>query len=142
VHRAFGFRADGDALRREIIAAQANAPTVALGAFLDEVASELQREGITVRRLPLLNVPVSLLARDDVPPDTAFLMTWNNVVLEKRGNRRRAEGFASLLSNSDQFAKQAFAASGYRLDLFPPLINSIVLGGGYRCASNHVRPPR
>jgi hypothetical protein len=78
-------------------------------------------------------VPASL-ARGHVPAD--FLITWNNVVLENR----RAEGFASQLPSADRYAGQVFAASGYKLDLFPPLIRSIELGGGYRCASNHLRP--
>ena len=76
---------------------------------------------------PLLNVPAT-------PAD--YLITWNNVVLEKR----RAEGFASLLVSMDDYARRTFAASGYKLILFPPLIRSIQLGGGYRCASNHLRP--
>lgn len=125
--KAFGF---GDPAA--LIVAQ-NAPaTVALQAFLDEIAAELQRDGMNVRRLPLLNVPNA--------EGTPYLLTWNNVVLEKRGALLRAEGFASLLPSMDAYAKEAFAKSGYRLDLFPPLIRSIVLGGGYRCASNHLRP--
>ena len=36
--------------------------------------------------------------------------------------------------------KKVFEASGYRLDLYPPLVRSVILGGGYRCASNHLRP--
>ena len=91
---------------------------------------------MTVRRLPLLSVSASLLDRDDIREGFEFLMTWNNVVLEKR----RAEGFASLLTAGDALAQKTFAASGYKLVLFPPLVNSIILGGGYRCASNHVRP--
>ena len=96
--------------------------------FLDIVAKELQRDGLTVRRLPLLLVAAA-------PAD--YLVTWNNVVLENR----RAEGFASRIPDADAYAKKTFAAAGYKLVLFPPLRRSIELGGGYRCASNHVRPP-
>jgi hypothetical protein len=103
--------------------------------FLDIVAGELAHDGMTVRRLPLLNVPASLAG---TPSD--FLITWNNVVLEKRGKLRRAEGFASLLPSADAYARRVFEASGYKLDYFPPLVRSIMLGGGYRCASNHLRP--
>jgi hypothetical protein len=103
--------------------------------FLDIVADELARDGMTVRRLPLLNVPASLAG---TPSD--FLITWNNVVLEKRGKLRRAEGFASLLPSADAYARKVFETSGYKLDYFPPLVRSIMLGGGYRCASNHLRP--
>ena len=110
----------------------------ALQRYLDEIAAELKRDGLIVHRLPLLTVPASLVAWDDVPEGFEFLLTWNNVVLEKR----RAEGFASLLKAADDAARRTFEAAGYKLVLFPPLIHSIVLGGGYRCASNHVRPAR
>jgi len=133
VGRAYGFRHGGKVLAEEVAAAQSAA---ALQLYLDEIAAQLRREGITVRRLPLLEVPPSLIAQDLPSP---FLMTWNNVVLEKRGNVRRAEGFSSLLASADTLAARTFADSGYRLDLFPPLIRSIELGGGYRCASNHLR---
>ena len=103
--------------------------------FLDEIASELQRDGMIVHRLPLLSIPASLVDQPGVPEGFEFLMTWNNVVID----RRRAEGFASLLQEGDELARKTFAAAGYELVLFPPLIRSIVLGGGYRCASNHVR---
>jgi len=103
-------------------------PDAALQQFLDDVAAELRRDGMNVRRVPLLKMP-----------QKAFLITANNVVLETRGTVRRAEGFASLLPPVDAAAREAFAAGGYRLDLFPPLARSVVLGGGYRCASNHVR---
>jgi len=113
---AYGFR--------ESAAAVADAQSAALQQFLDEIAGELRRDGMTVRRVPLLKMP-----------GEAFVLTANNVVLEPR----RAEGFATLLPSIDRAAREAFAASGYRLDLFPPLARSVVGGGGYRCASNHVR---
>ena len=100
----------------------------ALQRFLDVVAKSLQGDGLTVRRLPLILVPAQ-------PVD--YLITWNNVVLEKQ----RAEGFASLLPSADAYARKVFEASGYKLVLFPPLLRSIMLNGGYRCASNHLRPP-
>jgi hypothetical protein len=116
-------------------AAQSAMRTRSLQKFLDAVAAELQRDGFTVRRLPLLNIPTSFVARADVAQDKDFLITWNNVVLE--GNR--AEGFASLLPAVDAEVKKAFADAGFTLTLLPPLTHSIVLGGGYRCASNHIR---
>jgi hypothetical protein len=119
----------------EKIRAARNSPkAIALQRFLDVIAEELQRNGMTVRRLPIVVVPASAAA-EDVPSD--FLITWNNVVLEKR----RAEGFASLLPSADAYARKVFEASGYKLVLFPPLLRSIMLNGGYRCASNHIRPP-
>ncbi len=102
----------------------ADSQSAALQQFLDEIAAELRRDGMTVRRVPMLKMP-----------GQAFVLTVNNVVLEPR----RAEGFATLLPSMDRAAREAFTAGGYRLDLFPPLARSVVGGGGYRCASNHVR---
>lgn len=109
--------------------------SMTLQPFLDEIAAELRRDGMTVHRLPLLTVPASLVDQPGVPEGFEFLISWNNVVLDGK----RAEGFASLLSAGDDIARKAFADAGYELVLFPPLIRSVVLGGGYRCASNHVR---
>jgi len=108
----------------ENAATVAAAQSAALQQYLDDIAGELRRDGMTVRRVPLLQMP----RRD-------FFLTANNVVLEAH----RAEGFATLLPSIDRAAREAFAASGIRLDLFPPLVESVVKGGGYRCASNHVR---
>jgi hypothetical protein len=120
LRKAYGFSEDAPA-----VAAMQSA---ALQQYLDDVAGELRRDGMTVRRVPLLQMP----RRD-------FLLTANNAVLETRGGVRRAEGFATLLPSIDRAAREAFAASGTRLDLFPPLVISVVKGGGYRCASSHLR---
>ena len=96
-----------------------------------------------VRRLPLLTVPVGLLQDREGLSHDSFLITWNNVVVENRdglhGEETRAEGFSYLIPRGDREARDAFAAFGVHLDLFPPLVRSIVLNGGYRCASNHLR---
>ena len=96
-----------------------------------------------MRRLPLLRVPLALLrdrrGLEDAPADAELLLTWNNVVAETRAGGVRAEGFAMRLPAGDRAARAAFAAAGVKLDLFPPLVHSVVLNGGYRCASNHVR---
>ncbi len=112
-------------LGRKLQRGLANAP---LQAFLDTVAAHLAKE-MKVQRLPLI-----LVAGKPKP----YLITWNNVVLEGR----RAEGFASTLPEGDRLARDAFRAAGYDLVLFPPLMRSVMLSGGYRCASNHVRPKR
>ncbi len=110
--------------------------TSGLQRFLDRCAHDLAAGGAKVQRLPLLMVPSSLIARADERPDTPFfLVTWNNVVLE----RKHAEGFASGLPAGDRIARSTFRAAGYELALFPPLSRSIILNGGYRCASNEVR---
>ena len=123
-------------LKRGIAAAQKQKKNAALGTFLDIVAAHLASNGVKVQRLPLLNVPASLAT--DVPKD--FLLTWNNVVLEADGDRRRAEGFAMLFGAGDDYARKVFATAGYELELFPPLVKSVTHSGGYRCASNHIRP--
>ena len=106
-------------------------PATELATFLDTVAESLAARGVKVHRLPLMLV--------DAQPKP-FLITWNNVVLEANGESRRAEGFASLIDSADALAKETFAKAGYELELYPPLIRSVVLSGGYRCASSHIRP--
>lgn len=119
--------------------ANASVPSADLDAFLDLVADHLRKEGMEVRRLPLLSVPVASLRDREGLTHDEFLITWNNVVAETRAGRLRAEGFASLIPAGDRLAREAFAAAGAQLDLFPPLVRSVILNGGYRCASNHVR---
>jgi hypothetical protein len=110
-----------------------------LQAFLDRCAKDLATMGMRVRRLPLLMLPSPAPADENERPDTPyFLLTWNNVVLE----HNRAEGFASGLASGDRAARAAFKAGGFDLVLFPPLPRSVVLNGGYRCASNEVRARR
>lgn len=115
------------------------APSAGLDAFLDLVADHLEKEGMEVRRLPLLSVPVAGLRDRQGLTHDEFLITWNNVVAETRAGRLRVEGFASLIPAGDRVAREAFTAAGAQLDLVPPLVRSVILNGGYRCASNHVR---
>jgi hypothetical protein len=128
----------GDGLATAVAAAQRTSRAEQLDGFLDLMAEHLASERFHVRRLPLLSVPFSLL-RDPGDLQGEFLLTWNNVVAETRNGALRAEGFSSLLPSGDRAAAEAFAAAGARLDLFPPLTRSVILNGGYRCASNHVR---
>jgi hypothetical protein len=134
----WGLAPAGDGLAAAVAAAQRTARADELDGFLDLTAEHLAAEGFRVRRLPLLGIPFDLL-RDPGGLDGAFLLTWNNVVAETRNGAVRAEGFSSLLPSGDRAATEAFAAAGARLDLFPPLVRSVILNGGYRCASNHVR---
>jgi hypothetical protein len=119
--------------------ARPSAPSADLDAFLDLVADHLRKEGMAVRRLPLLSIPTAGLRNREGLAHDEFLITWNNVVAETRGSRLRAEGFAALIPSGDRLAREAFAAAGAHLDLVPPLVRSVILNGGYRCASNHVR---
>lgn len=140
-----GFRAGYDLappaerLPGELAAALDTPAAAGLDAFLDLVAEHLGKQGMAVERLPLLLVPTRLLARPEELRHDAFKITWNNVVVETRKGKVRAEGFASLLPAGDKLAVEAFARAGTRLDLLPPLVRSVVLTGGYRCASNHLR---
>lgn len=120
-------------------AAEETPGAAGLDAFLDLIAAHLEGQGFRVERLPLLVVPVSLLADPAGVGAKEFLLTWNNVALETRDGQLRAEGFSSLVPAGDAEARRTFASAGCRLDLLPALVHSVVLNGGYRCASNHLR---
>ena len=139
LRRGYGLEPAGNELAAALAAAQRTPGMDALGAFLDLVARQLADSGMEVRRLPILTVPVPLLADRSGLSHSGFLITWNNVVVESRPGKVRAEGFSYLLPSGDRAARDAFGAFGVQLDLFPPLVRSIVLNGGYRCASNHLR---
>ncbi|MFL6196200.1 MAG: hypothetical protein ACJ75H_18615 [Thermoanaerobaculia bacterium] len=139
LRRGFNLEPSGEALARALAAAQATPAMEGFAAFLDLVARQLAASGLAVRRLPVLDVPVALLRDRSGLSHASFLITWNNVVVEEGKKGARAEGFSYLLPSGDRAAREAFAAAGVRLDLFPPLVRSIVLNGGYRCASNHLR---
>jgi hypothetical protein len=134
---------DGQALVQALAAAQETPRAAALAGFLDLTAEHLSASGVRVLRLPLVRIPYALLrdrrGLEEAGADQEFLLTWNNVVAETRDGKLRAEGFASLLPGGDAAARAVFQAAGAHLDLFPPLVRSIVLNGGYRCASSHVR---
>jgi hypothetical protein len=139
LRRGYGLEPAGDALAAALAASQRSPGMDALGGFLDLVAREVAAAGMEVRRLPLLTVPVGLIQDREGLSHDAFLVTWNNVVAENRDGQSRAEGFSYLIPRGDREAREAFAALGVHLDLFPPLVRSIILNGGYRCASNHLR---
>ncbi len=137
--RAYGLAAPaGQALEAALAAAQREERPQALDRFLDLLAQHLAAQGFAVRRLPLIAVPTVLLAGRHLG-FAEFLITWNNVVVEARRGEARAEGFASLLAAGDALARREFGAAGCRLDLLPPLVESVIFNGGYRCASNQLR---
>jgi hypothetical protein len=128
-----------EGLPAAMAAAQREPRPAALAAYLDLMAAQLAAAGLEVRRLPLVFVPTALLRDREGVSHPDFLLSWNNVVVERRDGAVRAEGFASRLPAGDALAVETFTAAGARLDLLPPLVHSIVLDGGYRCASNHLR---
>ncbi len=127
------------ALAESLGRAQQERRAVALGAFLDQIAAHLAASGATVRRLPLLLVPTRLLAGADPGGAPDFVLGWNNVVMETTPRGVRAEGFSSLIPAGDASARKIFAEAGAALDLFPPLVPGVILGGGYRSASNQLK---
>lgn len=134
---SFGLRLRGEELRGELLAAQREPVALELQAFVDTIARHLQGDSIEVARLPLLRIPASALTSPRVDRD--FLISWNNVTLERTVEGFQAEGFASPLESGNAIAHAAFERAGYRLHLLPPLVESIARNGGYRCASNHLR---
>jgi hypothetical protein len=139
LRRGYDLAPAGGELAAALAAAQQAPAAARLDGFLDLIAAHLAGQGFKVERLPLLTVPVTLLSDHEGVAGREFLLTWNNVVLETRGGRLRAEGFSSLLPAGDREARRVFTAAGCRLDLLPALVHSVVLNGGYRCASNHLR---
>jgi hypothetical protein len=136
----FGLAPEPAGIRRALLENAGSARSDRLETFLDLVARNLKAQGVEVHRLPAVLVPYSLLQdAKGLAPDGDFLLTWDNVVIESDGGLRRAEGFSGGIPAGDREARETFAAAGYRLDLYPPLVHSIVLNGGYRCASNHLR---
>jgi hypothetical protein len=135
----YGLEPTGEPLKTALSAAQRTDAMDDLGSFLDLTAGHLKSQGFEARRLPLLSVPTSILQDHAGLTHASFLITWNNVVVGHRGKKVRAEGFASLIPAGDRLARDTFAGLGVHLDLFPPLVHSVILNGGYRCASNHLR---
>jgi hypothetical protein len=138
LRHGFGLAPAAAELRTALAAAQSAPRTAGLDRFLDLVAGQLAGAGFQVHRLPLLAVPTELVAGRHLR-FAEFLLTWNNVVLERRDGALRAEGFSALLPAGDELARRLFAAAGCHLDLLPPLTESILFNGGYRCASNQLR---
>lgn len=136
---AYGLAGGPDDLRARLTASQGTARARALDRFVDDVAAHLEGEGASVERLPLLFVPVASLIERERFEHAGFLVTWNNVVLEPAPAGRRAEGFTSMFEAGDDAARAAFGRAGYAMDFAPLLAESVILNGGYRCASQHVR---
>lgn len=138
---AYSLDGGADAIREQLVAAQNSARARGLARFLDDIALHLEAGGASVERLPLFFVPVALLTEGERAhlQHADFLVTWNNVVLEPAGGTRRAEGFTSMLEAGDRQARAAFQRAGYAMDFAPLLPQSVILNGGYRCASQHLR---
>ena len=137
----YGLESPPEELSAEILAYQRTRRAAGLEGFLDLVAGHLEASGLAVDRLPLLLVPLGLVPGTQGLLHRDFVLSWNNVVPERRADGTRAVGFAAGLPAGDRLALDAFARAGVPLELLPPLPSSIINNGGYRCASNQVRRP-
>lgn len=138
----YGFGPPAGELPDALAALQGSPRAAGLDAFLDLTARHLAASGIPVRRLPLLLVPVALLEDRESYPHEEFVIGWQNTVLDPRpGGPIRAEAFASGIPAGDDRARAAYREAGAELVLLPPLVRSVILNGGLRCASNQVRAP-
>lgn len=135
--RAFKIASKPETAAADLGRAQTSDTARDLEIYLNLVAGHLRAEGLKVIRVPLMVIPASLV--NDSTITNPFLITWANVVLQGKGERRTAEGFSSLLARGDAIVTAKFREAGYTLNLFPPLVRSVMLNGGYRCASNHLR---
>src|SRR5579863_2323087 len=105
LRRGYQLAPAGAELAAAVGAAQRTAAAARLDGFLDLVAAHLGSQGWRVARLPLLLVPVTLLADHEGVAAREFQLTWNNVVLETRDGQLRAESFSSLLPAGDREAR-------------------------------------
>ncbi|MGD8330679.1 MAG: hypothetical protein PVJ49_14695 [Acidobacteriota bacterium] len=128
-----------DELRQQLADGHRTSRNRQFDAFLDASAAYLQRLGLEVTRLPLLDVSQRLIPPELSDGRPSFLINWNNVVLEEVDGGVRAEGFASGMAVTDKKMREIYADAGVNLDYVAPLALSVLRDGGYRCASNHVR---
>jgi hypothetical protein len=136
----YGIATSPEDLPNALALAQRSARARGLDAFADLIAASLSRDGMKVERLPLFLVPVSLLSDRSTLEHSDFIIGWNNVVFERdAASRLRAIAFASGLASADRKIVERFRAAGVDLQLLPPLVRSVILNGGYRCASNSIR---
>lgn len=138
--RKFKLTCDGDSFKSMLLEHNQLPKASRLEEFLDLLTSEMKRQGVEVVRLPLILVPsASASGRPPIQNQSeSFVIGWNNVVLETSGNQLYAEGFGMHWPSGDSLAQELYKKIHIRLRLLHPLVESIVAGGGYRCASFHV----
>ncbi len=87
------------------------------------VLNELERQGLTVRRLPIVH------------GEDGNVLTWNNAVIERRADGRRAYMPAYGLPELDEVAARAFREVG--VAVLPIDVAAIAPSGGtVRCLTN------
>lgn len=140
--QGYGLGSDPERFRQVLLEYSRQARSERLGNYLDLIAGFLAHNGLVVERLPLFLVPthqIENLINSKAVTEKDFLMTWQNVVIDRRGGEAFAEGFAGLLPQADLMAEAVFEKLGYKLQFLPPLLESIYRMGGYRCASKHIQ---
>lgn len=130
-------------LRAGLLAYNQEPAARAFESYLDLVAGHLKQITGRCERLPLLVFPVRLLADRERIDHADFLIGWTNLVAERRasgsGTARCVELFSQGIPSGDRQARKLYEGLGLSCRFFPWLRNSVVFGGGYRCASNHLR---
>jgi N-dimethylarginine dimethylaminohydrolase len=92
----------------------------------EAIAGQLRGAGFVVERIPILHT------------DDDDLVTWNNVVTERRGSKRHAYVPAYGIPVLDRLAHERWRQLGY--DVHPVRATEVILhGGAIRCLSNVVR---
>jgi hypothetical protein len=136
----YGLGPSSEALRSALLAGHRRF-SGDFSAYLDAVAAHLGASGRTVERSPVVFVPTDSFADRRGVDYPWFLLTWNNLVLEPAptGGGFLAEGFDLHFPSVDRQVEALLVRRQVGLSRLPALRRSIVLGGGYRCASNHLR---
>jgi hypothetical protein len=141
--RRFQIARPPDDLRADLLSYQQTARIRALDGFLQMTTQHLEAAGMRVRRPPLLLVPTRLIGHQKFAADQPHLhfpLGFANVVLETtHADGPCAEGFGSGLPTLDGAARAIFSEAGYQLTLYPPLVESLIGEGGYRCATQEIR---
>jgi hypothetical protein len=92
-----------------------------------EIAARLEASGFEVRRIPILH-----------GDDGEDVITWNNAVVERRGDRLRAYVPNYGIPLLDRKANECWRRTG--AEVFPVRANLVILeGGAVRCLSNVLR---
>ena len=141
-----GIDLGANALRNGLIAAQTSKRVIGIQRFIDLVESHFSNQGLSTRRTPLLMVPTAFITRNPRlsanQPHDWFPLGYSNVVIESIPNSEqplRAQVFSTGLPEFDQTAKKTYEEIGCSLILHPPLMESLICEGGFRCATQQVR---
>lgn len=148
--QSFGMDLPATQLRPRLQTWQGSPKVSGLEDFLKLVSLHLASMDIPVATTPLVFVETKLITShprlSNDQPHVHFPLGHCNAVLERvaptanRNSRSmRAHAFMSGLPSLDSKATSAYEEIGCQLHLHPPLIESLVLEGGFRCATQQIR---